>query len=202
MSDGEHQWFCDVAAQVARAELHAARIAGGSDSQSDMCSTFAASYDDGQARDVDEVVRRPPSQQIHMYSEPHNAYERGHVHAQGHGPYTHVARLTDDSDWNHQDRNMDGGMQWVGGHSMQAHGGPPMGSMMRSGATGLGGVEYTHMSAVNNGSQHGWLGSNSHGFKQEDHMQHGMPSGGNSMSQGGDEDGSSNILKMMFGLAL
>ena len=72
-------------------------------------------------------------------------------------------------------------------------------SMSQRGPTGIGNVEYMNLASINGGGgpQEGWMGGG--GAKSpEDRMHHAMLAS----RDPGDEDGSSNILKMMFGVAL
>ena len=72
-------------------------------------------------------------------------------------------------------------------------------SMSQPGPTGMGNVEYMNLSSINfgGGPQVGWMGGGD-SKSAEDRMHHAMLAS----RDPGDEDGSSNILKMMFGVAL
>lgn len=153
MSHGEHQWFCDVAAQVARAELEAARMAGQpkglSDGPFESRAPFALH---AQGHDSQQYPTHVQQQQEQEHQH-HHAHMQPHVHVQGYS--NHVG--------------MGGGAFFL--QQQQQH----------------------HL----NGGQFRYDGS-SNGAKYEEPMM--MTE--DMHNDGDDEDGSSSILKMMFGVAL
>jgi len=72
-------------------------------------------------------------------------------------------------------------------------------SMSQPGPTGIGNVEYMNLASINvaGGPQVGWMGGGD-SKSPEDRMNHAMLES----RDPGDEDASSDILKMMFGVAL
>ena len=87
MSHGEHQWFCDVAAQVARAELEAARMAGQpkglSDGPFESRAPFALH---AQGHDSQQYPTHVQQQQEQEHQH-HHAHMQPHVHVQGYGSH-------------------------------------------------------------------------------------------------------------------
>jgi len=229
MSQGD-EWFCDhgrdVAAQVARAELQAAR----------MAANPPLPFEAKDARDLRAFESRAPftghAQGLSHDSQQHTHVQQHHQHPHQHPyhqhPHQHLHHYAQQGHGHHvsgmgnaftqqqqqqqtQTQSFANGMRFMGGQDSSAgmHGGSMGGRM----GTGLGGVEYMNMSDINiNGpGQERWMsevrnyegydGGRKHQQLADGDMHHHLLSA-QAVSAQGEEDGSSNILKMMFGVAL
>jgi hypothetical protein len=152
MSDGEHRWFCDIAAQVARAELEDARTTGSADGGFDAyaCGSSGAFVAHSQMHDRSAQVHE--QMQIAHHQMPNalglgtGNVPAGWIQQQQQQQQQHARAHTDHMPW------MSGHVSCVSADiaagALQTRGGMPvMGSMSRT-QTGLGGVEYTSVPSM------------------------------------------------------
>jgi len=149
MSDGEHRWFCDIAAQVARAELEDARTTGSADGGFDAyaCGSSGAFVAHSQTHDRSAHVHEQMQIAHHQMPNALGLGTAGNVHwIQQQQQQQHPRAHTDNMPW------MSGHVSCVSADiaagALQTRGGVSvMGSMPRT-QTGLGGVEYTSMPSM------------------------------------------------------
>ena len=206
ISDGEHQWFCDVAAQVARAELEAARMAGG----------FEGAFNGRYAEPHSHF-------DLYVQGQAQEALQLKAMHTQ-HLPETHACHVQSLSqslqqqgppgfvqggmDWDHQYQQHR--MQWMGGrHDTSPESAAGMLLAQQTCAPGpmpecgLGGVQYLNMNlpAINSGGRQSWMDGLG-GVEDPDMFLAGDKLEELARHAQCDEDGASHILKMMFGVAM
>jgi hypothetical protein len=207
---GGHQWFCGVAAQVARAELEAARMAGVSEGGLNGRTPVGDFVRDQRSALEAQQLQQARYHRETQHADAHHVHQeyRSHTHAQGNEQGLAHALMQGGGVAGRQPAFANGAVPWRGEHDAQAnlaaaamhaqHRASVMAAMRQPGATGMGNVDYMNLAGSNRGGpQVGWMGGGD-GKSHEDLMHHAMFAGGDA----GEEDGSSNILKMMFGVAL